>query len=63
MLVFRRKMFIDAVDMLDAESLKKAVPSTSHESNLSSIAAGLIEEPAPMDDVAKLDKPVKEPVA
>ena len=49
MLVFRREMFIEAVDMLEREVAPKTVPPLRREPKLSPIPAELFEDPEPSE--------------
>ena len=58
MLVFRREMFIDAVDMLEPETAYKAVPPLRREPTLSPIPAELFADPEPGDVEPVRDMPL-----
>ncbi len=61
MLVFRREMFIEAVDMLEPETAHKTVPPKRQEPKLSAIPTELFSDPEPSEvpEIEEMPKIVK----
>lgn len=59
MLVFRREMFIEAVDMLEPETAHKTIPPKRREPTLSPIPAELFADPEPSEVEPVAVMPIK----
>ena len=57
MLVFRREMFVEAVDMLEPEAAHKTVPPLRRESKLAPMPAELFSDPDPSEVEPILEMP------
>lgn len=57
MLVFRREMFVEAVDMLESEAPQRTEPPIRREPKLSAIPAELFTDPDPSEAEPVLEMP------